>query len=105
MTVGYTTTDINSINLDDGNIGTPEQMIGWGDNMQIVGPGGNATEVYLYWDKSMDMSETVKTQFFWGDDACNPVDVTLDPGAGFAIDNPNGTEFTIKIACPYNLNK
>jgi hypothetical protein len=38
---------------------------------------------------------------FWADDSLAPVDVTLQPGAGFAIDNMNGLEFDIEIACPY----
>ena len=87
--------DINSVKLDDGGAGN----VGWGDNMQIVGPLGNATTIYCYWDPSMDMSETPKTTYYWGDDAGTPVEVQLDPGAGFAIDNGGELEYTIKIEC------
>ena len=74
--------------------------VGWGDVMQIVGPKGNAETMYFYWDASMDPEEKATT-YYWGDDGCNVVDVTLQPGAGFAIDNMNGLEFDIEIACPY----
>ena len=94
--LGCNTTDINDINLDDDGAGN----VGWGDNMQIVGPLGNPSAIYCYWDSSMDPNGTA-TKPYWGDDGCNPVDVTLEPGSGFAIDNPNGNTFTIKIACPY----
>ena len=97
-TIGYNTTDINDIKLDDGGAGN----VGWGDTMQIVGPMGNATEMYAYWDKSMDPAGKA-TGYYWGDDGCNPVDVTLAPGAGFAIDNAAELEYTITIACPYQF--
>ncbi len=90
--------DINAITLDDGGAGT----VGWGDNMQIVGPLGNATEAYFFYDKSMNPAGESAGPF-WGDDGMVPVEVTLLPGAGFAIDNPNGLVFDIKIACPYTL--
>ena len=93
--IGYNTTDINDIKLDDGGVGS----VGWGDNMQIVGPLGNATTIYCYWDPSMDMSETPKTTYYWGDDLGTPVSVQLEPGAGFAIDNGGELEYTIKIEC------
>ena len=59
-TIGYNTTDINEVNLDDGGAGE----VGWGDSMQIVGPLGSASEAYFYWDKSMDMTATVTTPLF-----------------------------------------
>ena len=95
-TIGYNTTDINDINLNDGGAG----MVGWGDSMQIVGPLGSASEVYSYWDKTMN-PQGADAGNFWGDATGVPVDVTLNPGAGFAIDNANGLTFDIKIACPY----
>ena len=98
-TIGYNTTDINEVNLDDGGAGE----VGWGDSMQIVGPLGSASEMYSYWDKSMDMTATVTTPFFWGDDSGTPVNVALEPGSGFAIDNMNGLTFNIVITCPYAL--
>ena len=88
--------NLNAVTLDDGGVGT----VGWGDSLQIVGPLGNASEMYLYWDKSMD-PKGLATGYYWGDDECNAVDVTLKPGDGFAIDNANGLTFDIKIACPY----
>lgn len=88
--------DINAIQLDDNGAG----MVGWGDSMQIVGPLGSASEVYSYWDKSMNPSGPTAGNF-WGDATGVPVEVTLNPGAGFAIDNANGLTFNVKIACPY----
>ena len=88
--------NLNAVTLDDGGAGT----VGWGDSLQIVGPLGNASEIYFYLDPSMDPTKTA-TACYWGDDAGNAVDVTLKPGDGFAIDNANGLTFDIKIACPY----
>ena len=88
--------NLNAVTLDDGGAGT----VGWGDSMQIVGPLGNPSEMYFYWDSSSDPTGTA-TGYYWGDDAGNAVDVTLKPGDGFAIDNMNGLTFDIKIACPY----
>ena len=90
LSVGQTTTDINAIKLDDGGSG----MVGWGDVLQIAGPLGPAIAVYMYWDPSMD-PEQKATEFYWGDDGSNPVDVSFDKADGFAFDNPNGTEFKI----------
>ena len=88
------TTDINDIQLNDNGAG----MVGWGDSMQIVGPLGNASEAYAYWDKSMDATGEA-TGNFWANDLGEPVEVNFAPGAGFAIDNPNGYEFNITIDC------
>ena len=96
LTVGANTTDINAIKLDDSGAG----MVGWGDVMQIVGPLGNPEAMYCYWDASMDPNGEA-TAAYWGDGEGNPVNVTLQPGAGFAIDNPNAYEYNIEIACPY----
>lgn len=68
--------------------------------MQIVGPLGSASEMYAYWDKSMNPAGEDAGNF-WSDGSMNPVTLSLDPGAGFAIDNMNGLTFNIKIACPY----
>ena len=88
---------IQSITLDDGGTGA----VGMGDSMQIVGPKGNPIAGYFYWVKEMDMTGTVTTPYFWADETFTPVAGTLEPGAGIAIDNPNGLVFKIKIACPY----
>ena len=97
LTAGANTTDINAVQLDDAGAG----MVGWGDAMQIVGPLGSASQMYFFWsDPSMDMAGKA-TGPFWSDENGESVDVTLAPGAGFAIDNPNAYEYTIKIACPY----
>ena len=85
---------INAIQLDDDGAG----IVGWGDSMQIVGPLGNASEAYSYWDPTMDPNGEATTRY-WGNDACEPVDVSLAPGAGFAIDNANGNQFNITIDC------
>ena len=89
--------NINAIQLTD-----TEGMVGWGDVLQVAGPLGPATAVYMYYDKSMHPSGE-GTQNYWGDDVCNPVDVTFNPGDAFAIDNPNGYVFDINIKCPYSL--
>ena len=88
--------NINAVQLDDDGAG----MVGWGDVMQIVGPLGNASEAYCFWDASMDLTGTA-TGYYWGDDTGTAVDVNLAPGAGFAIDNANGLTFKINIACHY----
>ena len=85
---------IDSIQLDDDGVG----MVGWGDSMQIVGPLGNASAVYFYWDKSMNPAGEDAGNF-WADENTEPAGITLAPGAGFAIDNPNGFTFNIKISC------
>ena len=96
------TIDISAINLDDGL--TPgEGTVGWGDLLMLVGPGGNQEEGYMYWHKSMDMTGTVTTDFFWADEEGNPVEIPLNPGDGFCIDNMNGLDFDITIKCPYSL--
>ena len=89
MTIG-----INAIQLDAGGAG----LVGWGDSLQIVGPLGNASETYAYWDKSMNPNGEDAGNF-WADDTLMPVDVELAPGAGFAIDNSNGLVFDITIEC------
>ena len=88
--------NINAVTLNDNGA----MMVGWGDVMQIVGPLGNAEAMYFYWDAMMDPNAEATT-YYWGDDACAPVNVEFDPGAGFAIDNANALEFDIEIACPY----
>ena len=96
---------INNITLDDGQP-AGEGMVGWGETMYIVDPNGEPEGSYIYWNKGMDMTGTVETDFFWADGEGNPVDVSFDPGAGFAIENgivEDFTEYDIKIACPYSL--
>ena len=92
--IGFNTTDINDIQLNDGGVGN----VGWGDSMQIVGPLGNPSAAYFYWDKSMNPNGE-EAGNFWADDNLEPVDLTLAPGAGFAIDNSNGLTFDIQIEC------
>ena len=94
--------NINAIQLDDGLLGTDAQTVGWGDVMQIAGPLGPAVANYFYYDKSVHPSGEA-TQNYWGDDQLNPVDVTLQPGDGFAIDNMNSLTFDIIITPPYSL--
>ena len=86
---GKTTTDINAIKLTD-----EEGNVGWGDILQIAGPLGSPAATYFYWDSSMDPNEKA-TERYWGDEDCNPVDVSFDKAEGFAFDNPNATEFKI----------
>ena len=92
--IGMNTTDINDIQLNDDGAG----QVGWGDSMQIVGPLGSASEMYAYYDKTMNPAGEAAGNF-WGDENLEPVDVTLAPGAGFAIDNMNALEFNITIDC------
>ena len=89
---------INNIQLDDGGAGS----VGWGDSMQIVGPLGGATAMYSYYDKTMNPAGEAAGNF-WGDENLSPVDVTLNPGDGFTIDNMNGLTFDIVITPPYSL--
>ena len=98
FSVGYTTTDINTITLDDDGAGS----VGWGDAMVISGPLGNPAANYFYYDATMNPAGEDAGPF-WGDDGMEPVNVTFLPGQAFAIDNSNGLEFDIKIACPYTL--
>ena len=65
--------------------------------MQIVGPLGSASEMYAYWDKSMNPAGA-EAGNFWSDGNMNPVTLSLDPGAGFAIDNANGLAFNEEIS-------
>ena len=88
--------NLNAVTLNDDGA----MSVGWGDSMQIVGPLGNPETMYFYFDPSMDPTATATT-YYWGDEAGNAVNVTLQPGAGFAIDNANGLAFDIEIACPY----
>ena len=92
------TISINAITLDDDGAGT----VGWGDSMVIVGPLGNAEDAYFYYDKSLNPAGAAAGPF-WGDGTMEPVSVTFQAGKPFAIDNPNGYAFDIKIACPYTL--
>ena len=92
--------NINAIQLNDGTLPGDMPAVGWGDSMQIVGPLGNASVAYMYYDKSMNPAGE-KAGNFWGDETGAPVNVTIDPGAGFAIDNMNSLTFNIEIACPY----
>ena len=92
--------NINAIQLNDGTPAGGTPTVGWGDTMQIVGPLGSTSQLYYYYDKSINPAGE-EAGNFWGDEMGMPVDVTLQPGAGFAIDNPNGLTFNIEIACPY----
>ena len=89
-----TSININSIQLDDNGAG----LVGWGDSMQIVGPLGSASEMYAYWDKAMNPAGEDAGNF-WGDVEGVPVNVSLAPGAGFAIDNMNALSFNVVIKC------
>ena len=94
--------NINAIQLDDGFLGTDAQTVGWGDVMQFAGPLGSPIANYLYYDKSLHPSGEA-TENYWGDAELNPVDITLQPGDGFAIDNMNSLMFDIIITPPYSL--
>ena len=94
--------NINAIVLNDG-AKPGEGNVGFGDIMQIVGPGGNSTASYLFYEKGFDETETVTTDFYWGDDNGVPVNVTLNPGDGINVTNPEGYTYDIEIACPYSL--
>ncbi len=92
--------NINAIQLNDGTPTGEMPTVGWGDTMQIVGPLGSAETIYFYFDKSMNPAGE-EAGNFWGDEMGTPVNVTIEPGAGFAIDNMNSLTFNIEIACPY----
>ena len=86
--IGHNTTGIQSIQLDDGGMGS----VGMGDAMQIVGPLGNAAAGYAYWNFAYFGGDG----YFWCDDSMMPVDVSFDQGDGFAINNGNGLTFDVK---------
>ena len=93
---------IQAVSLDDGGAG----MVGWGDSMQIVGPGGNPIGGYFYWDKSMapeEYQEQITNPCYWANEDMSPADKVFEPGEGFALDNGSELEFNVKIACPYSL--
>ena len=89
---------IQAITLDDAGEGN----VGYGDVMQIVGPGGNPEGGYAYWASFMaPEGVVVESDFYWANDDMSPSTQVFQSGDGFAIDNGNGYTFDIKIACPY----
>ena len=92
-----------AISIQDIELKDEMDMVGYGDSMQIVGPLGNAKESYFYWANYMDPTSTVTKDFYWSYEDFTPVNKTLNPGDGFAIDNAAQMEFDIIIKCPYSL--
>ena len=88
--VGYNTTSIQNIKLDDGGSG----IVGMGDSMQIVGPLGSAAAVYFYWNRGYFGGEG----FFWSDDTMADVNISFDAGDGFAVDNANSLSFATTVS-------
>lgn len=89
--VGLDTINIQDIAIQNG---------GYGEAIQILDYAGATTATYQYWlaDFAPDGDQE---KDYWGDDECNPIDITLDPGAGFLMDLTSG--MTVKIAAPYTL--
>ena len=92
-----------NISIQDIELKDTEGMVGYGDSLQIVGPLGNASESFSYWGGYMDPTSTVTKDFYWANDDLTPVEKTLKPGDGFAIDNASELVFDIVIKCPYSL--
>ena len=92
-----------NISIQDIELKDTDGMVGYGDSLQIVGPLGSAKEMYSYWGSYMDTTSTVTKDFYWANDDFSPVEMTLKPGDGFAIDNMNSMVFDIVIKCPYSL--
>ena len=88
--VGYNTTSIQSIQLDDGGTG----VVGMGDSMQIVGPFGNPAAAYAYFN----FAYFGGTGFYWTDESFLPVEVSFDQGDGFAIDNASSFAFAVRTS-------
>lgn len=91
------------ISIQDVKLTDELGMVGYGDSMQIVGPLGNAKEMYSYFIGAMGAAYGVTTDFYWANEDLSPADKTLKPGDGFAIDNGNSFVFDITIKCPYSL--
>ncbi|MBQ6924077.1 MAG: hypothetical protein IJQ73_05505, partial [Kiritimatiellae bacterium] len=68
-TISANTASIQDIQLDDDDMGN----VGWGDQMQIVGPLGSASAIYEYWDPSMYMGSGTVDTYFWSADAGSTV--------------------------------
>lgn len=81
--IGFNTSDIQQIKLDDGGAGT----IGWGtENFSIW--EGAPTVVdgagFFYLDPSMDPSG-IATTYYWGDDSSAKATFSIAPGQGVVV--------------------
>ena len=97
--VGFNTSDIQQIALDDGGAGA----IGWGTETFAIWAG--VPEVvegseFFYNDPSLDMSGT-ETGYFWGDAEGNKATFSIAAGRGVVVNCAEG--LTIAIKAPYSL--
>ena len=89
------TIDIQSIAIDDAGAGT----IGWGGEIFEVWQGAPSVvpgSGFFYYDPSMDMSETPKTTYYWGDAVGTPVSYAIEPNQGIVINCAADLTITIK---------
>ena len=99
FSIGYNTSDIQQITLDDGNAGT----IGWGtENFSIWEGVPTVAEgsFFQYWDPSYDPAGK-ETSYYWGDENCNKVTYPIPAGQGFVINCAAG--YTVTVKAPYSL--
>ena len=99
FSIGYNTSDIQLITLDDGNAGT----IGWGtENFSIWEgvPTVKEGSYFLFLDPSMDPTQKATT-YYWGDDAGNKATYSIAAGQGVVINC--AADLTVTITPPYSL--
>ena len=81
--VGFNTSDLQQIKIDDGGAGT----IGYGTEVVSIW-GGVPTVVagseYSYWDASLDPAG-VETSYYWGDANCEKVAFSIAPGQAIVV--------------------
>ena len=78
--VGYTTADIQQIKITGDGIGYGTENFSIWEGLPTVADGSS----YVLWDPSMDMTATA-TDFFWGNEMCEPVSFSIAPGQGVVI--------------------
>ncbi|MGN1359567.1 MAG: hypothetical protein ACI4X9_03845 [Kiritimatiellia bacterium] len=83
FSIGYNTSDIQQIQLDDGGLGS----IGWGEELFSIWEGVPTVKSgseFLFLDASMDPTGEATT-YYWGDDTGNKASFSVDAGQGVVI--------------------
>lgn len=99
LSVGYTTSDIQDIKLDDDGAGS----IGWGTEMFSIWEGIPSVvsgSEFVYYDPANDPNGEA-TDYYWGDASANPVTYSITSGQGVVISMAADLGVTIKA--PYTL--
>ena len=99
FSIGYNTSDIQLITLDDGNAGG----IGWGEENFSIWEGLPTVKEgseFFYWDPSQDPTQKATT-YYWGDDVGNKVTYPIAAGQGVVINC--AADLTVTITPPYSL--